>query len=155
MPPLLALLRVLWVAPNSLLGVVVALPVLWRGGFARAVDGTIEVSLHGDRVPSRSWTHRLPFVAITLGHVILGVSDEQLARLRTHEQAHVRQNERWGPCFLLAYGLASVVALLRGGRAYVDNVFEVEARRVAAEAARDAEREPGAIRDGARGADRT
>lgn len=155
MPPLLALLRVLWVAPNSLLGVVVALPVLWRGGFARAVDGTIEVSWHGDRVPARSWTDHLPFVAITLGHVILGVSDDQLTRLRAHEQAHVCQYERWGPAFLLAYGLASVVAMARGGRAYVDNVFEVEARRVAEEVARDGDRGPEATRDGAREADRT
>jgi hypothetical protein len=149
-----ALLRLLWVAPNSLLGVLVALPVLWRGGFAKAIDGTIEVSRHDGRVPAGSRWHRLPFVAITLGHVVVGVSDEALERLRTHEQAHVRQYERWGPFFLPAYGLASLVALVRGGRAYVDNVFEVEARRVAADAARTTAA-PAHRRDTARDADRT
>ncbi len=151
MASLAVLLRLLWAAPNSLVGVLAALPVLWRGGFARAIDGTIEVSWHGDRVPASSWTHRLPFVAITLGHVILGVSDGELARLRSHEQVHVRQYERWGPLFLPAYALASLVALGRGRHAYVDNVFEVEARRVAEGAARAAATE----HDDARGADRT
>lgn len=155
MASLAVLLRLLWVAPNSLLGVLIAVPVLWRGGFARAIDGTIEVSWHGDRVPTRSWTHRLPFVAITLGHVIVGVSDEVLERLRSHEQAHVRQYERWGPFFLPAYALASLLAMARGGRAYLDNAFEVEARRLAAEAAQVARRELGASQDDARGAVRT
>jgi hypothetical protein len=32
---------------------------------------------------------------------------------RQHEHIHVRQCERWGPFFLPAYGVASVLALLR------------------------------------------
>ena len=40
---------------------------------------------------------------------------------------HVRQCERWGPLFLPAYGVASLVAWARGKRPYLDNRFEREA----------------------------
>ena len=55
----------------------------------------------------------------------------KLERLRAHEHAHVRQYEQWGIFFLLAYPAASVWQWLRGRRAYVDNWFEVQARRSA------------------------
>jgi hypothetical protein len=115
--------------------VLVAFPLIVHRGSVRSIDGTLEISVFGDRPPARSWWRHVPFVAITLGHVIVGVSDDVLHELRAHEQAHVRQYERWGPFFLPAYALASLGALVRGGRPYVDNVFEIDARRVAAEAA--------------------
>ena len=65
---------------------------------------------------------------MTLGHVVLSidaVDDELLA----HELVHVAQYERLGPLFLPAYAAASLLALVRGGDAYCDNAFEVEARR--------------------------
>jgi hypothetical protein len=40
---------------------------------------------------------------------------------------HVRQYERWGPLFVPAYLLSSLVELLRGRRPYRDNWFEREA----------------------------
>jgi hypothetical protein len=40
----------------------------------------------------------------------------------------VRQYERWGAFFLLAYPAASLWQLLRGRRAHRDNPFEIEAR---------------------------
>jgi hypothetical protein len=65
--------------------------------------------------------------AMTLGHVVLA-RDPCLADLtRAHERIHVRQAERWGPLFLPAYGVASLIALLRGRRPYRDNRFEREA----------------------------
>jgi hypothetical protein len=66
--------------------------------------------------------------AITLGHVVLGVSREALTATRTHERAHVRQFERWGVLLLVLYPLAGLAAWLRGGHPYRDNVFECEAR---------------------------
>ena len=66
--------------------------------------------------------------AMTLGHVILGRDRQCLESCRDHEQAHVRQVERWGGLFLPAYGLASVWAWGRGRHYYLDNWFEVDAR---------------------------
>ena len=45
-----------------------------------------------------------------------------------HEQAHVRQYERWGVFFFVAYPAASLWQLLRCRRPYIDNWFEVQAR---------------------------
>ena len=70
---------------------------------------------------------RLPIEAITLGHVILARSASSLARYREHERIHVRQWERWGPLFAVAYPVASLVAWLRGTDAYRGNRFEREA----------------------------
>jgi hypothetical protein len=39
----------------------------------------------------------------------------------------VRQCERWGPFFLPAYGVASLIALVRRKNPYLDNAFEREA----------------------------
>ena len=41
----------------------------------------------------------------------------------------MRQYERWGPFFLPAYLLSSLVALLLGRDPYLDNRFEREAFR--------------------------
>ena len=45
--------------------------------------------------------------ALTLGHVVLGVSQAALDDTRAHERVHVAQYERWGPLFLPAYLAAS------------------------------------------------
>jgi len=98
------------------------------GGGARVVDGVLEI--HGGVV---SWLLRHCTLlrggasAMTLGHVVLGRDLELLELTRTHERVHVRQAERWGPLFIPAYLLASLIALLRGRQAYMDNVFEREA----------------------------
>ena len=65
--------------------------------------------------------------AMTLGHVVLGRDPFLLDATRKHERIHVRQCERWGPLFLPAYAVASLIAVLKGKRAYMDNVFEREA----------------------------
>ena len=62
-----------------------------------------------------------------MGHVILGVSATELDRLRAHEHVHVRQYERLGVFFFVAYPLASLVARARGRCAYRGNRYEVEA----------------------------
>lgn len=120
--------RRLWAAPCSFAGALLGLTVLACGGSARRVDGTFEVALSASRSGVPRGVARCSFEAVTLGHVIVGQSHESLALLRAHERIHVAQYERWGPLFLLAYPMASLVAWLRGGRPYRDNCFEQQAR---------------------------
>jgi hypothetical protein len=117
-------LRYLWAAPCTLVGLLAALPLLLAGAQARPVRGVLEVS-------GFSVARRLPFDAITLGHVVLARTPRVMARWRRHERVHVRQCERWGPLFFPAYLAAGAWQCLRGRRAYWDNPFEVEARRAA------------------------
>ncbi|RQO57206.1 hypothetical protein DBR47_15335 [Paucibacter sp. KBW04] len=125
----LKMLKTLWAAPCSALGLLAALPLLlFAGAQLRRIEGRLEVALFQGETPRHSVWARMPFSALTLGHVILGCSEAELARLRRHEQAHVRQYERWGVLFLLAYPAASLLAALRGGHFYRDNCFEVQAR---------------------------
>jgi hypothetical protein len=119
------LARVAWALPNSAIGFVAGMPLLLLGARLRVLGGVLEIAaLSGG--PRGRW----PFSAITLGHVILGSHPAELDRLRAHERVHVRQSERWGPLYLPAYVLAGAWQWLRGRRAYWDNPFEVEARRV-------------------------
>jgi hypothetical protein len=69
---------------------------------------------------------------MTLGHVVVGRDAPALHRTRAHERAHVRQAECWGPFFLPAYLVSSLVVSLRGGHYYRDNRFERDAVHVAA-----------------------
>lgn len=118
-------LRVIWASPASVLGLVVGVLGLATGGRVRCVGRTLE--FHGGLV---SWLlARLPVdaMAMTLGHVVLGRSAAALDVCREHEMVHVRQYERWGPVFIPAYLLCSLVLLVRGRDAYRENPFEREA----------------------------
>ncbi|HZL36945.1 MAG TPA: hypothetical protein VFC78_16615 [Tepidisphaeraceae bacterium] len=100
---------------------------LGRGG-VQVKDGVLE--LHGPWVSFflRHFTFlRGGASAMTLGHVVLGRDRYLLDATRSHERVHVRQCERWGPLFIPAYLLASLVLWIRGSRAYEDNPFEREA----------------------------
>lgn len=122
-------IKSLWVSPNTLLGVLFMPAAVLSGGRARVAEGVIE--LYG---PAVAWLlqHGIPLHggahAITLGHVIIARDSETLVRCRHHERVHVRQYERWGPLFIPAYLIASLVAYCRGGHPYHDNSFEREAR---------------------------
>jgi len=122
-------LRYLWALPVTVLGLLVAFIARSSGGALRRVDGVLEVA---GGWPAQLLRWGFPFIgavaAITLGHVVLGVSWDALTASRTHERAHVRQFERWGVLLLLLYPLAGLLAWLRGGHPYRDNVFECEAR---------------------------
>ncbi|MBM3116933.1 hypothetical protein [Jeongeupia naejangsanensis] len=115
-------LRYLWAAPCSALGLLLAMPALLLGGKAQIRHGVLEVAVPGTEYMRR----RLG--AITFGHVVLGGSKATLAQLRTHELEHVRQYERWGVVFLLAYPASSLIQLCRGRHPYWSNHFEVQAR---------------------------
>jgi hypothetical protein len=122
-------LSFLWTLPNTLLGLLLAVPGLLTGGRMRFVDGVCEVS--GGLV---AWMLRrlVPIAggaaAITIGFVVLGRDAESLSHCRGHESVHVRQYRAWGPLFIPAYLIASLVAWIQGRHAYRDNYFEVDAR---------------------------
>ncbi len=79
----------------------------------------------------------LPFRAITFGHVIIAVTEQDLAHSREHELIHVHQYERWGAAFFVAYPASSLWQLLRGRNAYWDNRFEIQARLLSSEPSRE------------------
>ena len=135
---MLRVLLYLWPLPVTLLGMLVALIARSSGGKLQRVNGVLE-SAGG--WPARVLRHGFPFsgavAAITLGHVVLGVSLDALKATRVHERAHVRQFERWGVLLLVLYPLAGLFAWLRGGNPYRDNVFEREARAAEQAVCRD------------------
>jgi len=118
----------LWAAPTTCVGLLFLAPTPLGRVHARVVDGVVE--LHGGAV-----SHFLRYAtllpggasAMTLGHVVLGVDAISLEATRAHERVHVRQAERWGPAFIPAYLLASLIAWRRGLDPYRDNRFEREA----------------------------
>ena len=118
----------IWALPWTLFGLAIGLVALASGGHVRRYRGTLGFAGGGARTFLRSF----PFVrgasAMALGHVVLGQTDVDLDMSYDHELVHVRQYERWGPFFLPAYAAASLLALARGGHAYDDNWFELEAR---------------------------
>src|SRR3954453_6446872 len=126
------LLVYLWAAPTTCLGLLFLTPTLLGRVHGRVVNGVVE--LHGGAV-----TYFLRHAtllpggasAMPLGHVVLGVNGLSLELTREHERVHVRQVERWGPAFIPAYVIASIIAWRRGLDPYRDNPFEVEAYDVA------------------------
>ncbi|ROZ61730.1 hypothetical protein [Ramlibacter sp. WS9] len=125
-------LRYVWASPCTALGLCLASPAFLFGATARVVDGVIEIAFSPHKTPAVV-RRALPFAAITFGHMVLGTSEKELDRLRTHERAHVRQYERWGILFFAAYPAASLWQWLAGRRPYMDNGFEVQAREEASE----------------------
>lgn len=122
------ILRYAWAAPCTVLGLCLAAPAFLLGASARIVGGVVEVAISKRRRPPGVLLRALPFNAITFGHTVIAATESELDRVRLHEREHVRQYERWGALFFIAYPLASLWQLLRGQRPYVDNWFEVQAR---------------------------
>lgn len=116
-----------WAGPNTLLGLAAGLVMLVSGAAARRVQGAIEFSGGAIGLLLASRLQPFRFQAVTFGHVILGTSAAALAGAREHEQVHVRQYERWGPFFLLAYLASSAWQLMTGRHVYHDNYFERQA----------------------------
>ena len=116
-----------WAAPYTAVGLLLGVLALCCGSRVQICEGVLEFG--GGWLGKRVSRLRPPFafVAITLGHVILAVDAKTLVTARAHEQVHVRQYERWGPLFVPAYLLSSLVQLLRGRHPYLDNHFEREA----------------------------
>ena len=126
---MLRLLCYVWALPVTLIGMLVVVMAKSSGGSVQKVDGVLE-SAGGwpARILRRGFPVSGAVAAITLGHVVVGVSLDALTATRAHERVHVRQFERWGMLLLVLYPLAGLLALLRGGNPYRDNAFEQEAR---------------------------
>ena len=127
--PLSRLACYTWAAPTTLVGLVAGTLTLGTGGRVRRRRGALE--FHGGICPLVRRPDRLR-------RNDAGACDTRsecpcLERLRDHEQAHVRQAERWGPAFIPAYLAASMLAWSRGGHYYLDNWFERDARRACGE----------------------
>ena len=128
---LLKLVQIIWVSPNTLLGLLLGLLGIPFGSKLQIREGCFEfygglVTAMLSRIPPGRSTS-----AMTLGHVILGQSAEDLSICRQHEQVHVAQYERWGPLFIPVYLGWSYVRWLQSRDPYLDNPFEVEAYRIA------------------------
>lgn len=113
---------------------------LYRGRW-QLRNGALEVS-----APALAWFLRGPwfraltggsgFAAATIGHVIVARDASALDQCRVHEHVHVRQCERWGALFPLAYiaqGLRAAWTALCIDAYYHDNPFEIEARKAETE----------------------
>lgn len=116
-----------WAGPWTLVGCMIGCLGIVTGGTLRIEGGSLEFA-GGVIIPMlRSIPIQGGAVAITLGHVVLGITQSDLSRCRDHEQVHIRQYERWGPFFVPAYLLAGIAVWLRGKDPYRANPFEVEA----------------------------
>jgi len=130
MNALVAVLLIAWASPASLLGLLAGVLGLATGGHMRRRGRVIEC--YGGFVEwllARMFPRPLGALAMTLGHVVLGRNEAALDITRQHELVHVEQYERWGPLFIPAYLLCSLVLWLRGRDGYLENPFEVEAYR--------------------------
>ena len=116
-----------WAAPTTLVGLTAGALTLATGGQVQVRRGALE--FHGGFSRWLLERRMVRASAMTLGHAIIGRDTRCLDSCRDHEQAHVRQVERWGLAFLPAYVLASAWASARGRHYYLDNWFEVDARR--------------------------
>ncbi len=116
-----------WTSPNSLIGLIIGGALILLGARAKRIAGVLEVE--GGLVGTLLGPKRiaLPWRAMTLGHVILGIDQAALDQSRTHEHVHVRQYEQWGPFFLPAYVVSSLWQFACGRRCYRDNWFERQA----------------------------
>ena len=122
--------RILWPLPVTLIGLTLA--VFIRGTNGCMQKHGIALEAFGGTASTILWLMNpwATIQAITLGHIIIARDAATAEQLRAHEQVHVRQYERWGFIFPIAYLAASVIAALKGGDAYRNNVFEVEASAI-------------------------
>lgn len=122
-----------WAAPATAPGLLLVAIARLGGARLAYCDGVIEAAGGPVIAVLLTPTPRCRYAAITLGHVILARDAGALAHCRRHEQAHVRQYERWGVLFFPLYVGSSLLQWLRGGRPYWDNYFERQARAEAEE----------------------
>jgi hypothetical protein len=99
------------------------------GGSAKWSVCALEVTYRPSHAKCGKFARRLPFRGIVFGHVIIAVTQDELAAIGPHERVHVEQYERWGPLFFLAYVASGLWQLLHGRSPYWYNHFEVEARQ--------------------------
>ena len=117
-------LAALWASPLTLVGVALALLGGRRPTLRSDVGCLVATDVGG---PMGAFLAGQGAAAATLGQLVVAKPAVARPALLAHEVVHVRQQERLGPLFALAYPLAQV----RWG--YRANPFEVAARRGAAD----------------------
>lgn len=126
------LLGIAWALPLTLVGLLLALPVmLWRGQVNLVRSSKAPALLFSGPLADYL-LERHPFgamCAMAIGHVVIAERSSLTHRILTHELAHVRQAACWGILFPVVYLAASAWALLRGQDAYWNNAFEIAARK--------------------------
>lgn len=120
-----------WAAPTTTVGLLAGALTLASGGRVQRKLGALE--FHGGFARWLLERRMVMASAMTLGHVIIGRDEDCLESCREHEQAHVRQVERWGLFFIPAYVASSAWVWSRGRHYYLDNWFERDARRACGE----------------------
>ncbi|HJW53943.1 MAG TPA: hypothetical protein VJ577_01590 [Burkholderiaceae bacterium] len=124
------LLGIFWALPLTLIGLLIAVPILLLRGRAYLVhDTTPALLVRGPFADVLLARH--PFgamCAMAIGHVVIADRHGLSRQILTHELAHVHQAARWGIVFPFAYCAASAWAVLRGRDAYWHNIFEIAAR---------------------------
>ena len=126
------LVGIVWALPLTLVGLLLALPVLAYRGEVRLVRSARAPALLFSGRAADYMLERHPFgamCAMAIGHVVIAERSSLTRRILTHELAHVRQAACWGILFPFVYLGASAWALLRGQDAYWNNVFEIAARK--------------------------
>ena len=126
------LVGIVWALPLTLVGLLLALPVLACRGEMRLVRSARAPALLFSGRAADYMLERHPFgamCAMAIGHVVIAERSSLTRRILTHELAHVRQAACWGILFPFVYLAASAWALLRGQDAYWNNVFEIAARK--------------------------
>jgi len=128
---LLAIIRTVWTFPTTLAGLLVCGICTPLGARWQFVDGVLECHSGGVAwLLEHATLLEGGALAMALGDVVLGRTPEALDITRRHERVHVRQAHRWGPFFIPAYLVASLIAWLQKRGAYRGNVFEREAYAV-------------------------
>jgi hypothetical protein len=126
------LVGIVWALPLTLVGLLLALPVIACRCEVRLVRSARAPALLFSGRAADYMLERHPFgamCAMAIGHVVIAERSSLTRRILTHELAHVRQAACWGILFPLVYLGASAWALLRGQDAYWNNVFEIAARK--------------------------
>lgn len=125
------LFGVIWAAPLTAFGLLLALPIVLFHGHVHIVRGhTFAILVRGRFADFMLSRH--PFGAMNamaLGHVVIASHEGLSSRVLIHELAHVRQAAHWGIIFPFAYLASSAWAAIRGKDAYYHNRFEVAARK--------------------------
>ncbi len=122
-----------WASPYTALGLLIGAVGLLGGGHARRRGPVVEFYGGAAALLLRCLPGGNAFVAMTLGHTIIGRTAAALDLARPHELVHVRQFERWGPLMGPAYLLCSLVLWLARWDPYRDNPFERQARAMSGE----------------------
>jgi hypothetical protein len=128
---LTALLGIVWAAPLTFAGLLVAGPVVLFRGHMQLLQGPTAALLVRGPVADFLLRHH-PFGAMNamaLGHVVISSAQGLSSRVLIHELAHVRQAACWGIVFPFAYLALSAWAAMCGKDAYWHNRFEIAARK--------------------------